>query len=665
MFRNKLILVVGAFFMLGIFFSTLGIKAWFIIKEREKHKVSEKKLVESEQTLKESEERFRIITETVPALVCITRLEDSIVLFTNEYNNKAFGMRGEEILGTKGPDYYFDPDDRAKMVKIFKEQGLVNNHPLKVKKNDGTPFWIITSVRPIMYNGYPAIIGASIDITEHKKVEEALKNSERNLSDIYSSMTEGLALHEIIYDDSGKAIDYMVIEVNPAYEKITGIKRSNVIGNKATKVYATEMAPYIDIYNQVASSGLSTTFETYFPPMDIYFSISVFSPGKGKFATVFQDITKRRKAENALHEAQGKLNIALENANIGIWEWDLKTDKVKLDERLEKMFGIKFNKAGITYAEFEDLINEEDILHLQTSIRNALDSDLRLETIFRPKSKNGETKYFSTKALVNKDKDGKPANFTGVCFDITAMREGTEQVVIKLNEELLRSNKELESFAYIVSHDLQEPLRMVSSFTQMLAQRYKDQLDQNAQDYIHFAVDGTKRMQDLINGLLAYSRIQTKSREFSHVNLSQIVEDVKHNLSLKLKGKNIQLSVETLPEIMGDAGQMLQLMQNLVGNAVKFSKDNTCVHIASKFDRDFHTISVKDDGIGIESKYFEKIFQIFQRLVEKDEYEGTGIGLAICKRIVEHHGGRIWVESEMGKGSTFYFSVPKEVSKVS
>jgi len=372
------------------------------------------------------------------------------------------------------------------------------------------------------------------------------------------------------------------------------------------------------------------------------------------------DVTKRIKSQEALKASQDKFNIALENGNIGVWEWNLKTNEVIWDERMEKMFGLKPGSFGKTYKAFEALVHEEDLSHVQKAIDDSLKRDLPYETLFRTKSKNGKIRYISSKALVNKDKYHRPVSLTGVCFDVTSLREGTEQLVIKLNEDLLRSNKELESFAYVASHDLQEPLRMVTSFTQLLAKQYNDKLDPRAQEYIRFAVDGSERMYNLINGLLAYSRVQTKAKTFNLVDLNDAFENVKRNLTLQIKEKNASVNVDELPIVFADKSQMIQLFQNLITNSIKFSTETPIISITSKSDALQHIISVKDEGIGIESQYFEKIFQIFQRLHPREQYEGIGVGLAICRRIVERHGGKIWVESEFGKGSTFLFTIPKQ-----
>jgi PAS domain S-box-containing protein len=272
-----------------------------------------------------------------------------------------------------------------------------------------------------------------------------------------------------------------------------------------------------------------------------------------------------------------------------------------------------------------------------------------------------------------KDGSGFPVDFTSrpiieeggitgavVTFrDITG-RKRSEQERERLIGELQRSNKELEQFAYVASHDLQEPLRMVGSYTTLLEKRYKEQLDERAREYIYFAVDGAERMQKLIEGLLAYSRITRRGAEFKRVNLNKVFSAALSNLSVTVEEARAEIAKEELPVVSGDETQMVQLFQNLIGNAVKYRKPDAPpkVHVSGRRDGRSWVFSVKDNGIGIEAKYYEKIFQIFQRLHTRSEYAGTGIGLALCKRIVERHYGRIWVESVPGEGSTFFFSIP-------
>ena len=242
---------------------------------------------------------------------------------------------------------------------------------------------------------------------------------------------------------------------------------------------------------------------------------------------------------------------------------------------------------------------------------------------------------------------------------LKALNEELEKHVADRTRELRRSNEDLEQFAYVASHDLQEPLRMINSYLTLLRQRYKSQLDDDAQEFIGFAVDGGERMQRLIRDLLAYSRVQTKARPFEEVDVNELAARVQENLKIAIEESGAEIVVNGLPTVQGDSTQLLQLLQNLVNNAIKFRGDRPPrVRIDCTRQGDDWKFSVQDNGIGIPSDQFDRIFVIFQRLHGRDQYGGTGIGLAICKKIVERHGGEIWVESELGQSTTFFFTLP-------
>ncbi|MBI3049765.1 MAG: nitrate- and nitrite sensing domain-containing protein [Acidobacteria bacterium] len=237
----------------------------------------------------------------------------------------------------------------------------------------------------------------------------------------------------------------------------------------------------------------------------------------------------------------------------------------------------------------------------------------------------------------------------------------SEAKFAKYAKELERSNAELEQFAYVASHDLQEPLRMVTSYTQLLGRRYRGKLDQDADEFIGYAVEGVARMRELINDLLAYSRVGRQEPDFKPTDLQVVVDRTLDNLSVAVKENNAAVSCDDLPTVRGDEVQLRELFQNLIGNALKFRReDQPRIHISAARDeaqREW-VISVRDNGIGMEREYLERIFLIFQRLHTLRDYPGTGIGLAIAKKIVERHGGRIWAESEPGRGSTLHFTIP-------
>ena len=268
------------------------------------------------------------------------------------------------------------------------------------------------------------------------------------------------------------------------------------------------------------------------------------------------------------------------------------------------------------------------------------------------------------------DDSGKLVAISNISRDITERkvaerelneyRNSLEEKVEKRTKELARSNAELEHFAYIAAHDLREPLRMITSFLQLLEKRYKDQLDQDANEFIDYAVDGAKRLNDMINDLLKYSKVTSTEPICLPVNLEKVLEDALINLIIPTEENNAVITYDSLPKVHGDEKLLILLLQNLIGNGIKYNDKKTPkIHISSIKKDNQYIISVKDNGIGIKPEHLERIFTIFQRLHGKEEYDGTGIGLSIAQKIVHQHHGEIWVESEPGKGSTFYFTIQK------
>jgi light-regulated signal transduction histidine kinase (bacteriophytochrome) len=250
---------------------------------------------------------------------------------------------------------------------------------------------------------------------------------------------------------------------------------------------------------------------------------------------------------------------------------------------------------------------------------------------------------------------------------VSFLSEHISQREIEFNdimEDLRRSNEDLQQFAYVASHDLQEPLRAIVSFSQLLEEKYNDKIDKDGKEFIHFITDGAKKMNILIKDLLSYSRITTHANPSKIVNLEKILKEALYNLQEAIKESGAVITYDKMPILKVDRTQFIQLFQNLLSNAIKFRREEQPrIHIGVRKINDEWLFTVKDNGIGIESKYFDKLFNIFYRLHTKEEYPGTGIGLPICKKIVQRYGGKIWVESEFGKGSTFYFTIIPEKTK--
>ena len=241
-----------------------------------------------------------------------------------------------------------------------------------------------------------------------------------------------------------------------------------------------------------------------------------------------------------------------------------------------------------------------------------------------------------------------------------AERRQAERALMQKSDELARSNAELEQFAYVASHDLQEPLRMVSSYVQLFEKRYRGQVDEQADRYIHYAVEGARRMQALIGGLLEYSRMGRHDAELRNVSAQVALDRALANLRAALEEAGATVSQDPMPEVTVDSPQLDQVFQNLIGNAVKFRRHDVAarIHVSADVNESPYVFSVQDNGIGISPEHAERVFVIFQRLHTRAEYPGTGIGLSICKKVVERHGGRIWVESTLGQGATFRFTLP-------
>ncbi len=443
---------------------------------------------------------------------------------------------------------------------------------------------------------------------------------------------------------------------------------------------------------------------------DVYIesTINAFKDNNGNYIGsiyVIHDITSSTNVKKALEENYKSLQEAQRIGKMGNWEWDIKSNIITISDGLYSIYGIDPGKF-VKYDTILDRVIPED----QKIINSCLEKALREHKPFNYDIticlKNGSYREISCNGEVITDFAGHPLKIHCVEQDITERKKieyelweakneledivrrrtrelnqtnvllqneleekeiaekklKKSQIELKnLVEELKRSNEELQQFAYVTSHDLQEPLRTISSFTQLLEHRYKGQMDKDADEFIEYIVDATKRMQNLIKDLLEYSRVTTRGKEFELVDTEEIIEEAISNLSAAITESNAQISYDKLPQIIADSRQIGQLFQNLISNAIKFKKQGIPPKINIQVNKDEengeYVFSVKDNGIGIEKDYFDRIFTIFQRLHTRDEYSGTGIGLSISKKIVERHGGNIWVESEFQKGSIFYFTI--------
>lgn len=532
-------------------------------------------------------------------------------------------------------------------------------------RKDGKTVWVYVSTAPVKdENGnWDFFVTHVQDINKRKLAENRLKENKERFKQLANSIPQLAWIARA---------DGYISWFNHRWYDYTGTNVGEVTGWGWLKMYKPDSLPSaISQYKEFIST--SKPFEMVISLLgkdgkyrDFLTKSIPIADKKGQVEQWFgthTDISELKKAESELEKSRERLNIALENGRIGLWEWDFLSGSVIWDSRMEKIFGYEPGQFPGNYSAFENSVHEEDIPHVRKALSDCIENGTPFETIYRTKPRNNESNYISAKAFVVKDNEGKPLSMSGVCLDVTDLQKGTQQALFRLNEDLLRSNTDLQQFAYVASHDLQEPLRMISSFTQLLQLKYHDRLDDDGKEYIRYAVEGSKRMYALINGLLTYSRVQTRSREFQMVDMNNVVKKVRENLSLIIDETHAVINCENLPVILADESQMIQVVQNLMENSLKFRNGIPEISLSYMVSDKMYVFSFKDKGIGIEPQYFDRIFRIFQRLHRIDEYEGTGIGLAVCKRIIERHGGTIRVDSVPGSGSTFYFSIPVALDK--
>ena len=373
------------------------------------------------------------------------------------------------------------------------------------------------------------------------------------------------------------------------------------------------------------------------------------------FAAITREMDQRQRAEEALRRSEKRFRSLTENSSDVIAIVDGMAVVSYLSPSVHKVFGYQpdelIGRSALNWIHSDDLQRTIEALR-------AVDAQPGTPqyTEFRFKHKDGSWCNVETVGQRPID-DSAVEGIVVTARDVTDRNRFARELE-RQTRELRRSNAELEQFAYVASHDLQEPLRMVTSFTQLLSKRYRGKMDAEADEFIDYVVDGVSRMQGLIHDLLAYSRVGSRVHEFTNVDCEAILDKALANLRVALEESEGAVTHGALPTVTGDSSQLAQLFQNLIGNALKFRGDSPPrIHVSSRRHGKEWIFTVQDNGIGIDSEFAERIFVIFQRLHSREEYPGTGIGLAICRKIVERHGGRIWVESQSDRGSTFYFSI--------
>jgi PAS domain S-box-containing protein len=500
--------------------------------------------------------------------------------------------------------------------------------------------------------------------------------------------------------------DGSIASVNPVGACLLGYTVDELVGKPVLDVFHEGDREFVSssVANCMAKPGQSTAWEVRKIRKDgslLWVRETVKAMPKESNRTVVlvvcEDITERRQAQEELRRKEAFLSEGQRISQTGSWSWHIPSGKLVWSDEHFRIFGFEPGETEPTFGVFLGRLSPEDRLDVQHLLDEAIRKRRGFNSEFRIVLPNGASRYLQGIGRPVLKPSGGVDEYIGTTRDITERKKGEEalrrareelerrveertselqqsirQLASEVSErqraeavlalrsrELARSNTELEQMAYAASHDLQEPLRMVASYMQLLEHKYKDQLDADAHEFIRFAVDGATRMQALIDDLLSYSRVGSKMKPMQPTDCMAVVNTALESLRMAIEESGAQVHCEALPTVMGDEAQLTHLFQNLIGNAIKFRRElPPHIHIEATRENGFWRFALRDNGIGIAADYFDRIFVMFQRLHGRRSYPGTGIGLAICKKIVERHGGRIWVESVPEQGTTFLFTLP-------
>jgi PAS domain S-box-containing protein len=622
----------------------------------------------NEKALRESEELYRTLVATSPDAVIMSDLEGRIT-FASDRMASMYGCDANFRFGGKS---ILDFVDEGSAVKKLGEFFDFSGGPTAITeytalRRNMTRFTgeMYSSVIKDMLGRPKAVISAIRDITERRKMEEALKESETKYKSVISQTGH------LVYEYT---IRNGIIQWSGAIEEITGYTEEEFNREVSIDIWEDMIHPDDRAHAMVLLAAAQRERGKY--RAEYRFRTKnggyIYMEDEGVFLAddrgkvyemlgVMKDISVRKKYETELKEFGEKFRSLSEQSLLGIAI--LQDDRVKyLNDAFAGIYG--YARQAIeawTYEDFFGNLEPDDAMMLIKGgqERKIIPGDQQKNYQFRIKSGSGTKKWIDVYVRSIKY-EGRPADFI-TQVDISELKTAEEKLTRTIND-LKRSNAELEQFAYVASHDLQEPLRVISSYVQLLKKRYGEKLGSDADDFIGFAVDGADRMQHLIKDLLTYSRVGTKTKERVLVPMDRVVRTTMKNMETVLGETGTSVKFSGLPRIMADETQMVQLVQNLMSNSVKFSRKDIApmIEISAERKPGEWVFKFSDNGIGINSQYYEKIFIIFQRLHGKGEYPGTGIGLAICKKIVESHGGSIWLESKEGEWAAFYFSVPDD-----
>lgn len=627
-----------------------------------------------EESLLEGE-TYRLLFENNPQPMWVYDLETLAFLSVNQAAIQNYGYSKAEFLAMTIADIRPAEDIPAMREKVasLAVAGKVNSALWRHQKKDGTIIDVEVISNGCNFLGRPARFVLVTDITARKQAENRLRQSEEKYRQICQLTSD--YIYSCYVTRSGAIIDQWT---TANVSQITGYTFEELPGGEngwLNVVYPDDLLAVSQFINKRISTNQpgSLEYRIVTKKGEIRWICDRIQPEwdecEGRVVRLLgatEDITKRKQAEAAQRDNNERMNLALELAKIGSWHWNMLKNEIIWTRHHETIFGYEPGTPSRSYSDWSSRIHPEDLPRAEASLKSARASRQNFECEYRVVWPDGSIHWVAALGRFDYDAVEQPTRMVGVLYEISDRKQAQEALQNSQEQlksaiaELTRSNKELEQFAYAASHDLQEPLRKINSFAELLAQDYREQLDAIADKYINYITDGASRMQALIEDLLIYSRAGGQELNKQPTDLNAVVSQALVDLSFAIAENNAIITTTPLPTLPANPVQMAQLFQNLIANAIKFRRD--CppeIHITATLEKKQWLISVQDNGIGIKPEYIERIFDIFQRLHSRSRYAGNGIGLALCRKIVERHGGKIWVQSELGKGTIFYFIIPE------
>jgi len=614
---------------------------------------------------KKAEEKFRSLLDAAPDATIIVNDKGLIEMINNQTEN-LFGFQRAELIG-KSIELLIPENvrmkhtqHRANFIRSPKVRTMGAGIELHAIKKDGTTFPVEISLSPLQTEEGILVSASVRDITERKKAEQKLKDSEEKLSLLFNSIDEGFCIIEMIFDEHKKPVDYRFLVVNPSFEKQTGLH--DAAGKRMREFAPNHEEHWFEIYGKIALTGEPIRFTNRAEQLHRWYDVYAFRFGEPKnlqVAILFNDITERKQADELIKKQRQEIQDFIDSMST-------MCAKVTVDGELLMVNETAIQASGLSK---EDLMKTNFLEGQWWTFDREVHA--RVKAAFK-KACSGETITYDENIFVfgqvlninfgltpifkpNKEVDYIVAEGR----DISALKN-TEAALTERTNQLVKLNEELEAFTYSVSHDLRAPLRGIIGFTNILEEDYSSKLDNEAKRITSVIKNNTLKMGHLIDDLLTFSRIGKKEITKTNVDTMTLVREIINEMSLQNNDKNISWKIGSLHAVNADINTIRQVWINLISNAIKYSakKDQQRIEIGS-FDQEKEIVFyVKDNGVGFDELYKHKLFKVFQRLHGPEEFEGTGVGLALVERIVSKHGGRVWAEGKLNEGASFYFSLP-------